>query len=251
MIIIKNKIAIEKMRVAGRLLAEMFESLGEQVVVGATTLHIDEFIARAMKSLGLKPECKGYAGYQHVSCISLNDVVVHGVPSNKVILKSGDFVKIDIVGSRKGYCADMARYFFVGQVSSEVKNIAKIAQSSLDKAIDLVIDGNRVSDLSACIQKEVESNSYNVVRVFAGHGIGKSMHEDPEIPNYGVPGRGATLRSGMTLAIEPMLTQGSFDIKIMSDGWTAKTVDGGLAAHVEDTVLVTDNGPEVLTRING
>lgn len=251
MIIIKNKKAIEKMRIAGKILAEIMKEVADKVIIGASTEEIDQFIEKKMLLSGVKPECKGYAGYKHATCISLNDVVVHGVPSNKVILKSGDFVKIDVVGSYKKYCADMTRYFFVGQVSDNVKNIAKVAQSSLNMAIDKVVAGNHLSDLSACIQKEVESYSYNVVRQFAGHGIGKFIHEDPDIPNYGVAGQGPILRPGMTLAIEPMITEGSFEIKIMKDGWTAKTADGGLAAHVEDTVLVTDNGPEILTRIDG
>ena len=197
----------------------------------------------------LKPECKGYAGYKHATCISLNDVVVHGIPSDKIILKSGDFVKVDVVASYNGYCADMTRYFFIGEVAEEVRHLAETAQRSLEKGIKMAVVGNRLSDISACIQKEVEKEGFGVVRHFAGHGVGRFLHEDPEIPNYGKPGLGPVLQSGMTLAIEPMITQKKFDIKIMQDGWTAKTVDGGFAAHVEDTILITPNGPEVLTRL--
>jgi methionyl aminopeptidase len=248
MIAIKDKKAIQKMRTAGRLLAQVMQEVKNCIVPGASTLDIDRFIENKMRELGLSPECKGYAGYCYASCISLNDVIVHGVPSEEVILKSGDFVKIDVVGSYKGYCADIARYFFVGEVDRGVKDIAAVAQEALDKAIEKAVVGARVSDLSACIQKEVESKGFNVVREFAGHGIGKQMHEKPDIPNYGEPGQGPVLRAGMALAIEPMITQGSSQVKVMSDGWTAKTVDGGLAAHVEDTVLVTNDGPVVFTR---
>jgi methionyl aminopeptidase len=248
MIAIKNKVAIEKMQQAGRLLALIMDEIKSLVVVGVSTLQIDNFIEKRMRELGLKPECKGYGGYKYATCISLNDVIVHGVPSEKVVLKSGDFVKIDVVGSYKGYCADMARYFFVGKVSETVHNIANVAQSALDKAIAKAVVGNRLSDISACIQKEVEKEGFSVIRSFAGHGIGKKMHEAPEIPNFGHPGCGPVLREGMALAIEPMIAQYDYTVSIMEDGWTAKMADGGLAAHVEDTVLVTKNGPQVLTR---
>ncbi len=251
MIVIKNKKTIEKMCVAGQLLAQVMQEVKENIVVGATSLQIDQFIEKRMRNLGLKPECKGYVGYKYATSISLNDVIVHGVPSDKVVLKPGDFVKIDVVGSYKNYCVDMARYFFVEPVSDQVKKIAATAQRALDNAINKAVVGNRLSDLSACIQQEVEGQSYNVVRRFAGHGIGKNIHEEPDIPNYGKPGQGPVLQEGMTLAIEPMITQGDFAVKIMDDGWTAKTVDGGLAAHVEDTVLITNNGPQVFTRIEG
>ena len=249
MIVIKNKVAIEKMRTAGRLLAGVMERVKDKVIEGATTLQIDSFIEKNMEATGLKPECKGYGGYKHATCISLNDVIVHGIPSDKIVLKSGDFVKIDVVGSYKHYCADMSRFFFVGDVDPLVVRIANVCQRALDKAIDKAIVGNRVSDISACIQSEAEQHGFGVVRQFVGHGVGKNMHEAPEIPNFGEPGKGSVLQEGMTLAIEPMITQGSYDVKIMKDGWTAKTVDGGIAVQLEDTVLVTKDGPEVLTRI--
>jgi methionyl aminopeptidase len=250
MIIIKNKKAIEKMKKAGHLLATVFEDIKLFVKEGITTLQIDTLIEKKLLESGLKPECKGYAGYRHSTCISLNDVIVHGVPSNKIVLKSGDFVKIDVVASFNGYCADMARYFFVGNVSPVVKKLAWAAQNALDAAIELAVPGNRLSDISSCVQREVEKDGFNVVRCFAGHGIGRNMHEDPEIPNFGKPGKGPILQSGMALAIEPMITQGAFEVKFGDDGWTAKTADGGYAAHVEDTVLITDSGPQVLTRLS-
>ncbi|MBD3231534.1 type I methionyl aminopeptidase [Candidatus Dependentiae bacterium] len=249
MILIKNKIAIENMRVAGKALAQILHEIKKEINVGVSTLQIDFIIEQKMRKKGLIPVCKGYSGYKYATCISLNDVIVHGIPNKKVILKSGDFVKIDVVGSYNGYCADLTRYFFVENVKGVVKKMAQTVQRALDCAINAALPGNRVSDLSACIQKEVENRGFNVVRKFAGHGIGKSIHEGPEIPNYGNPGCGFVLKEGMTLAIEPMITQHGYDVKILEDGWTAKTADGGLSAHVEDTVLITENGPEVLTRI--
>lgn len=248
-IVIKNKAAIDKMRIAGKLLAEILEEIKDFVVEGASTFYIDELIEKRMVKLNLKPECKGYGGYQFATCISLNDVIVHGVPSKEIILKSADFVKIDIVGSYKGYCADMARYFFVGDVNPLAKELANVAQRSLDLAIEMITPGIKLSDISHAIQQEVEREGFGVVRDFAGHGIGKTIHEAPNVLNYGKPGRGPILQEGMTLAIEPMITEKSYKVRIMEDGWTARTIDGGLAAHVEDTIVVTKNGVEVLTRL--
>jgi methionyl aminopeptidase len=248
-IILKNKVSIEKMRRAGQLLASIMEDVKELIKPGQNTLSIDAFIEKRMHAAQLKPVCKGYAGYQFATCISLNDTVVHGIPSKEVILKSGDFVKIDVVGAFKGYCADMARYFFVGEVYPTAHRLALAAQQALDGAIAQVGPGIRLSDISSFIQRHVEASGFNVVRDFAGHGIGKSMHEAPQIPNYGSPGNGPELQEGMALALEPMITEKGYQLRIMSDGWTARTVDGGLAAHVEDTVIVTKIGAEVLTRL--
>ncbi len=247
-ILIKNKIAIDRMRAAGALLAEVVTYITPFIVEGVSTLELDALMEAEMKRVGLKPECKGYAGYQHATCISINDVIVHGVPCKEDILKSGDFVKIDIVGSFKDYCADMARSFFIGEVSSIVKQLAFTAQRALDAGIAQAVAGKRLHDISATIQQEVEKDGFGIVKHFAGHGIGKSLHEAPDVPNYGKFGTGPVLLEGMTLAIEPMITQHSPAVRIMNDGWTAKTVDGGLAAHVEDTVLITRNGAQILTR---
>ncbi len=249
MILIKNKLAIDKMRAGGELLATVMHEVRTHVVIGQTTLQIDNFIEKRIRELGMHPSCKGYAGYMHSSCISLNDVIVHGVPSDKIVLKSGDFVKIDVVASYRGYCVDMARFFFVGDVDPNIIKLAETSQIALDNAISCTIEGNKISDISHCVQTEVEKKGFSVIRKFAGHGIGKSIHEEPDVPNFGKPGRGPILRSGMTLAIEPMIAQMGYEIVIMDDGWTAKTLDGGIASHVEDTVLVTSNGPQVLTRI--
>ena len=249
-IIVKNKASLAKMRTAGQLLAGIMIKVKDRVVPGVSTYELDAFIEEQMRFVDLKPTCKGYGTYKHATCISLNDVVVHGIPSKEVILKSGDFVKIDVVGSYKDYCADMARYFFVGDPTPVAQRLADVAQKALDAAIAAVKPGIRLSDISALIQRIVEKEGFGVVRDFAGHGIGKSIHEEPQVPNYGTPGNGPVLVEGMTLAIEPMITEHSYKTKVMPDRWTAKTVDGGLAAHVEDTIVVTKNGAEILTRLN-
>lgn len=248
-IIIKDKVAIAKMREAGRLLALVMETITSDILEGKSTWEIDALIEQKMLAMGLKTPCKGFAGYKHATCISVNDVVVHGVPSKETVLKSGDFVTIDIVGSFKGYCADMARCFFIGEVSPVARKLAAVAQQSLDEAISLIKPGLRLSTISATIQQVVEKNGFGVIRDFVGHGIGKTFHEAPEVPNFGEPGTGPILREGMTLAIEPMIVEHDYHVTKLSDGWTVKTADGGLAAHVEDTVLVTADGFEILTRL--
>lgn len=249
MITIKNKIALRKMEQAGQALAEIFEEIRPLLSPGMSTLDIDSDIAKRLVQKGLTSRTKGYMGYKHVSCISVNDEVVHGVPSKDKLLAPQDVVKIDICASWKGYCGDMARTFFIVQSTPEAKKLAEVAQSALDKGIEQARVGNRLTDISAAIQEEVERHGFGVVRDFAGHGIGKQLHEDPELLNYGKPGQGPVLRAGMTLAIEPMITQGSYDVYITQDGWTVKTKDKSLAAHVEDTVAITDQGPKILTRL--
>lgn len=250
MITIKNKKAIEKMAIAGKALAQIFLEVPSIVCAGVSTLDIDTWIAASLKKHGLVSKTVGYKGYRHSSCISINDEVVHGVPSVKKILNDGDLVKVDVCASYNGYCADMARSFFVGVSSSDAAKFVNAAYSALDRGIASMRSGNRLSDISFAIQTEVEKNGYGIVRDFAGHGIGKFMHEDPEILNYGKPGKGVLLVPGMTFALEPMITMGSHKLYIEKDGWTAKTVDKSLAAHVEDTVVITDNGPLVLTRLS-
>lgn len=252
MIKIKDKQSIEKMRIAGQAMAKILSSVSERLVPGVTTLEIDTYIEQEMRAAELTPMCIGYPGrtiYRHATCISLNDVVVHGVPSEKIVLKNGDLVKIDVVGAYKGYCADMARCYFVGEAPALAKRLVDVAQRALDRAIQLACPGNRLSDISAAIQQEVEKEGFGVVRDFVGHGIGKQMHEDPQIPNFGVPGKGPILQAGMVFAIEPMITAGNYAIRIAQDGWTAHTRDGSLAGHVEDTVAITEVGPDILTRL--
>lgn len=251
MIIIKNKRSIDYMRTAGRSLAETFVQfqLTGLLQAGTSTYAIDQWFEQEMIFRGLKPVCKGYAGYKHATCISVNDVIVHGVPSEDVILSDGDIISIDVVGSSKGYCADMARSFLIGDASLVAIALVNTAEKALDKAIQKVTPGILLSEVVHEIQTTVESEGFGIVRKFAGHGIGRSLHEEPDVPNYVEGTPKVILREGMTIAIEPMITEGSYDVKIMSDGWTAKTVDGKLAAHVEDTIVVTATGCEVLTRL--
>jgi methionyl aminopeptidase len=246
---IKDVKAIEKMRMAGKLLASIFDIIEEIIVVGASTQQIDLWIEHELIKLDLVSESKGYHGYKHVSCISINDVIVHGVPSNLVVLKNGDLVKIDVCASWQGYCADMARCFMVGKaVDARVADMIAVAQEALNIGIAQAVEGNRLYDISATIQHYVEKHSFGIVRDFAGHGIGLRMHEEPDVPNFGTFGTGMRLKAGMTFAIEPMITMGSYEVYIDRDGWTARTKDGLWAAHVEDTILITENKPEILTR---
>lgn len=249
MISIKNKLAIRKMETAGNFLAEICLEIEKDLVVGISTLSIDTIISHKLSQRGLVSCTKGYMGYKHSSCISLNDEVVHGVPSEKTKLAHGDLVKIDICASYQGYCADMARCFFVEKKESSGEKLVKTAQESLDAGIAQMKVGARLTNISAAIQQKVEEQGFGVVRDFAGHGIGKRMHEEPEILNYGKPGQGPLLQVGMAFAIEPMITAGSYEVYITGDGWTVKTKDKSLAAHVEDTVVLTENGPKILTRL--
>jgi len=252
MIQIKNKSSIAKMEKAGVLLAEIFNEISAIIKPGVTTAQINTSIAEKLKQKGLVSRAKGYSGYRYESCISVNDEVIHGEPSDSKKLKDGDLVKIDICASWKNYCADMARMFIVGSSDdSNIKKFVDVAQSALDAGINKARSGNRLSDISAAIQHEVEKHGYGVIRDFAGHGIGKRLHEEPEVLNYGEPGRGPVLRPGMALAIEPMITMGDYEVFVAEDGWTVKTVDNSLTAHVEDTVIITEGEPNILTRHKG
>lgn len=249
MITQKNKASIARMAEAGQHLVEIFDLLKDAIKPGMSTLDIDSYIAVELKKRGMISKTKGFMGYQHVSCISVNDEVVHGVPVATKVLKNGDLVKVDICASFKGYCADAARAYFVGSnPDDKLKKFVEVAHSALNKGIAKARAGNRLSDISAAIQEEVEAHGYGVVRDFAGHGIGKAMHEEPEILNYGKPGLGPILRPGMTFAIEPMITMGNYAVYVTNDGWTVKTVDKSFAAHVEDTIAVTEGDAKILTR---
>lgn len=250
MITIKNKISVAKMAKAGSLLQEVFNEISPFVKEGVSTLDIDTKIAQSLKKRNLTSKSLGYRGYKHVSCISVNDVVVHGIPKASEVLRNGDLVKVDVCASHDGYCADMARAYFVGTPDPEAQKLAAVAESALMKGIEKARVGNRLGDISAAIQAEVERHGYGVVRDFAGHGIGKQMHEDPEILNYGKPGQGPLLQQGMAFAIEPMITQGNYKVYVTEDGWTVKTSDKSLAAHVEDTIVITHDEPKILTRSN-
>ena len=247
MIIIKNRQAISKMKDAGKRLSEVIAEAINIVAPGVTTLEVDSFIEKKLVSLKLDTRCKGYMGYKHVSCISVNDVVVHGVPSSQIITDQ-DLVKIDVCASYEGYCADMARPKYLGLSSNErIIEMMDAAKSALAIGTAAAVKGNRIGDISHAIQSVIEAKQFGILRDFAGHGIGKKMHEEPEILNYGKPGTGFLIQQGMTFAIEPMITLGSEEVFIDSDKWTVRTKDKSFSTHIEDTVLVTDHGPEVLT----
>lgn len=249
MIYTKDAEAISKMSKAGFELATIFEELEQYIKPGISTGAIDVYVAEQLKKRNLVSMTKGFMGYQHVSCISLNDEVVHGVPSSRRIIAETDLVKVDICASWHGYAADMARPFCMpGLRDKAVLEMVKVAQDALDAGIACARPGYRLSDISAAIQRVVEGAGYGVVRDFAGHGIGKRMHEDPEVLNYGKPGKGPKLSAGMALALEPMITCGNYEIFVDSDGWTAKTVDHSWAMHVEDTIVITDSEPLIITR---
>jgi methionyl aminopeptidase len=251
MIIRKNNHALSIMREAGKRLAHVFEEIPALLKARITTRDLDSFLERALKEAGLHSECKGYGvpAFPAVSCISVNDVIVHGIPSS-LSLNEGDLVTVDICASYNGYCADMARSYFVGKpVSEKALELVRVAYESLDAGIDMARAGKHISDISFAVQSVVEKHGFGVIRDFAGHGIGKKMHEDPEILNYGKPGKGPLIEAGMAFAIEPMITQGDYTVRMDADKWTARTADGSLAAHVEDTVIVTDHGPEITTRL--
>lgn len=249
MIYIKDHEAIKKMSKAGFELASIFEDLVKYVVPGVSTGAIDAFVAEQLKKRNLVSMTKGFMGYKHVSCISLNDEIVHGVPSMQRIVQESDLVKVDICASWQGYAADMARPFCMPALTdARTCTMVRVAQQALDAGIAQMRVGRRLSDISAAVQTVVEDAGFGVVRDFAGHGIGKRMHEDPELLNYGKPGKGPVLKTGMAFAIEPMITAGSYDLFVDADGWTAKTADHSWAMHVEDTVVITDGEPLIITR---
>lgn len=251
MIIIKTKHAQESMKIAGKLLAEVFCELAGVVKAGISTLDLEKAIAQLLVARKMVSQSLGYRGYKYVSCISINDEVVHGLPNAHRVLQPGDLVKVDVCAAFNGYCADATRCFFVDESPSiEAQTLVAVAQASLDAGIAAARVGGRLGDISAAIQAMVERNGFSVVRNFAGHGIGARMHEDPEILNFGAAGTGPLLKPGMALALEPMINVGGHEVYVAADGWTAKTADGSLSAHIEDTVLITDDGPYITTRMN-
>lgn len=235
------------MRSAGKVASYILRELKEIIKPGIATIEIDRFVEKTVKAHKMKAAEKGYCGYPASVCVSVNEEVVHGIPSKKRILKEGDIVSVDLVVEYKGYMADAARTYAVGNISEEAKRLIETAERAFFEGIRFAKEGYRLSDISNAIQNMVEGEGFGVIRDFVGHGIGSDMHEDPQIPNYGKPGKGPRLQSGMTLAIEPMITQGSYEVDVLQDDWTAVTVDGKLSAHYENTVVITDGEPEVLT----
>jgi len=246
MIVLKTKSELALMRIAGRISAQALRIAGEMVRPGITTAQIDREVHKFILSQGAAPSFLGYGGFPASACISLNDTVIHGIPGSRLI-NEGDIISIDVGAYYKGYHCDNAATFPAGKVSPAAQALMDTTAQSLYKGIDEARVGNRVGDISSAVQKYVESFGYSVVRKYVGHGVGKEMHESPEVPNFGKKGSGPRLVAGMTLAIEPMINQGVSDVKVLSDGWTVLTADGQLSAHYEQTVLITESGPIILT----
>lgn len=246
MISIKSAKEIELMRIAGRIVAETHEKLKEVIRPGITTKELDIIAEEYIRKSGGLPAFKGYYGFPASICTSINEQVVHGIPGH-VVLKDGDIIGIDIGAIYEGYYGDAARTHGIGEISSSARKLIQVTEGSFFAGIEYAREGNRLSDVSHAIQSYVESHGYSVVRDLVGHGIGKKMHEDPQIPNYGSAGRGPRLTAGMALAIEPMVNQGKYAVKTLIDGWTVVTADGSLSAHYENTILITNDAPELLT----
>ncbi len=247
MITLKSGEEIIRMRDAGRIAAIAREIGGEHVREGVTTAQIDREIKKCILSHGAKPSFLGYGGFPASACISVNEEIIHGIPSSDKVLKNGDIVKIDVGAYYKGYHGDCAATFAVGQISDEAQRLIDVTKQSFFEGIAAIGEGKRIGDIGYAIQSYVEANGFSVVREYIGHGIGKNLHEDPEVPNYGNAGHGQRIRAGMTIAIEPMVNQGDWRVKVLRDKWTVVTVDGSLSAHYENTVAVTENGVLILT----
>ena len=248
MIVLKSAREIERMRAGGLILADVKDRLRSLVRPGISTQEIDAEVEAFILSQGAQSAFKGYRGFPATVCTSINEEVVHGIPSPKRKLREGDIIGLDLGCIVDGYYADCAISLPVGRVPARTQELLDVTRESLDKAIVQCRVGNRVGDISHAVQSHCESHGFAVVRAFVGHGIGQALHEEPQVPNFGDPGRGMVLKAGMVLAIEPMVTMGSYEVRVLADRWTAVTVDGSLAAHFEDTIAITERGPDVLTR---
>jgi methionyl aminopeptidase len=246
MIICKSPAEIEKLRRSGRMVRGLLEELRERVQPGISTLDLEKYIERRIAQLGARPAFKGYRGYPCCLCASVNNEVIHGIPSERC-LKRGDILSLDMGVVVDGYYGDSAITVPVGEISESTQRLLRVTQESLQLAIEQAQLGNRLGDVCAAVQRHVEENGYSVVREFVGHGIGRQLHEEPQIPNFGQPGHGPVLKQGMVLAIEPMVNAGGPAVRVLADNWTAVTADGALSAHFEHMVAVTRNGPDILT----
>lgn len=247
MINIKTDAEIKQMRSATAVVRDLLRYIEEFVRPGVSTYELDRLSYEFIKKQGAIPSCLGYEGYPATICASVDDVVVHGIPSKKIILEEGQIIGIDVCAGKNGFIGDGARTFAVGKISQEKQKLIDVTRECFFKGVAVLKDGVRLGDLSATIQKHAESNGYSVVREMVGHGIGRHMHEDPSVPNYGTAGHGVKLRRNMTIAVEPMINMGKRDITMDDDGWTIRTLDGKPSAHYENTVLITENGVEILT----
>ncbi len=247
MIVLKSPRELAIMRRAARVVVEAMRRCREIVRPGISTLEIDAEVERLIRRHGAKPAFKGYRGFPATVCVSINEEVVHGIPVAHRRVKEGDLVGLDLGAVVDGYYADAALTIPVGEIPPEARRLLDVTREALELGIAQARPGRRVGDISAAIQRHVEAAGFGVVRAFVGHGVGRELHEDPQVPNFGEPGKGPLLRPGMVLAIEPMVTMGHWGVRVLADRWTAVTEDGSLSAHFEHTVAITDNGPEVLT----
>ena len=247
MITLKNPAQIAKMRSAGHLLYDILQSIREVIKAGESTAAIDAYAEKKIRRAGAVPSFLNYQGYPKSICASIDDEVVHGIPSDEVALMEGSILSIDCGLILDGWQADSAFTMAIGEVTPQKAELIRVTEECFFKGAAMAIDGNRIGDIGSAVQKLAESHRFGVVRELTGHGIGRTMHEDPSVPNYGLPGHGARLKNGMVIAIEPMITLGSYRVMEMEDGWTIKTIDGSACAHYEHTVAVTPQGPELLT----
>jgi methionyl aminopeptidase len=249
MVILKLPEEIEKARASNRIVAEVLNRISEKVKPGVRTRDLDKLAEEIVQKRGANPAFKGYRGFPHALCTSINEVVVHGMPSERVLVE-GDIIGLDFGVYYRGFFGDATITLPVGKVSEKALRLIEVTEKSLYKGIEEATKGNRLGAISAAVQTTVECAGFAVVRDYVGHGIGKNLHEDPQIPNFGKKDRGIELKSGMILAIEPMVNEKNFKVKVLPDGWTVVTADGGLSAHFEHSVAVTDNGPDILSRLN-
>lgn len=250
MIIRKGKSELERMRNANLVVARVLERVRSLVRPGVSTQELDEVAETMIREAGAEPAFKGYRGYPATVCASVNNEIVHGIPSREKVLREGDILAVDVGARWEGFYGDAAWTFPVGQISDSLQQLLDVTRDALYVGIGKARPGNRVSDISSAIQRHVEAHGFSVVRDFVGHGIGRALHEDPQVPNFGVPGRGPRLVEGMVLAIEPMVNSKGPGARILEDRWTAVTMDGGYSAHFEHSVAVTDNGPWILSELN-
>ena len=248
MIVLKTSRELSLMKEACRISAGALRVAGEAVKPGVSTAEIDRIAYEYIKSQGAEPNFLHLYGFPATACISVNDEVIHGIPSKKRILREGDIVSIDLGAKKHGFNGDNAATFACGKISEEAQRLIDVTRESLYEAIKVAVPGNKIGDIGACVQKYCEERGFSVVRDYTGHGVGKELHEDPAVPNFGTAGRGIRLLPGMTIAIEPMINQGTKNVKRLSDGWTVKTADGKLSAHFENTVAITKDGPVILTK---
>ena len=250
MIIVKSEREIELMRRAGKITAAARAVARDMVKPGVTTQQIDKAVHRFITEQGAIPSFLHYNGYPASVCVSVNDEIIHGIPGKRV-LKEGDIVSVDVGATWGGFTGDCAATFACGAISPTAQKLITVTEQSFYEGIKFARQGNRISDIGHAVQTYVESHGFGVVRAFVGHGVGEKMHEEPEVPNFGSPGRGPRMVKGMTLAVEPMVTQGTYDVRVLKDGWTTVTADGKLAAHYENSILITDGEPEILTVTEG